>query len=59
MKLPDDIGNRIDNPYDVGYEGDGKTLKAGATFNKGVFTESIEDQVEDNLLKVLVLIHKL
>ena len=30
--LPDDIGNRVENPYDVGYEGDGKTLKAGATY---------------------------
>ena len=23
--IPDDIGNRVDNPYDVGYECDGKT----------------------------------
>ena len=47
-ELPDDIGNRIeDNPYDVGYEGDGKTLKPGATFNKGIFTDTIEDQVEE------------
>ena len=50
-ELPDDIGNRIDNPYDVGFEGDGKTLKAGATFNKGVFTESIEDKVEEQLIE--------
>ena len=28
-ELPDDIGNRMDNPYDVGYEGDGKVLKPG------------------------------
>ena len=28
-----------------------KTLKPGATFNKGIFTESIEDQVEDSLVE--------
>jgi len=51
-ELPDDIGNRInENPYDVGYEGDGKTLKPGATFNKGIFSDTIEDQVEDNLVE--------
>ena len=49
--IPDDIGNRIDKPYDVGYEGDGKVLKAGATFGKGMFSESLEDQVEDNLVE--------
>ena len=50
--IPDDIGNRIENnPYDVGYEGDGKTLKPGATFNKGIFTDTIEDQVEDSLVE--------
>ena len=50
-ELPDDIGNRIDNPYDVGYEGDGKVLKPGATFNKGIFEETIEDKVEDQLVE--------
>ena len=50
--IPDDIGNRIeDNPYDVGYEGDGKVLKPGATFNKGIFSDTIEDQVEDSLVE--------
>ena len=54
--LPDNIGNRLeDDPvesiYDVGYEGDGKTLKPGATFAKGVFSETIEDQVEDQLVE--------
>ncbi len=50
--IPDDIGNRIeDNPYDVGYEGDGKTLKPGATFNKGIFSDTIEDQIEDSLVE--------
>ena len=50
--IPDDIGNRIeDNPYDVGYEGDGKVLRPGATFNKGIFSDTIEDQVEDSLVE--------
>ena len=55
--LPDNIGNRLedppqeDNPYDIGYEGDGKTLKAGATFGKGVFTDGVEDQAEDMLVE--------
>ena len=51
LELPDDIGNRIDNPYDVGYEGDGRTLKPGATFGLGVFSEPIEDQVAENLVE--------
>ena len=42
--IPDDIGNRIDSPYDVGYQGDGRVLKPGASFYKGIFNESIEDQ---------------
>jgi hypothetical protein len=50
-ELPDDIGNRIENPYDVGYEGDGKVLKPGATFQKGIFEESLEDKVEDQLVE--------
>ena len=55
--IPDNIGNRLEdppqeeNPYDVGYEGDGRTLKAGATFGKGVFTDSIEDQANDMLVE--------
>ncbi len=49
--VPDDIGNRVEesNPFDVGYEGDGKVLQPGATFQKGIFTDTIEDQVEDRL----------
>jgi hypothetical protein len=46
-EIPDDIGNRIDNPYDVGYEGDGKVLKPGATFYNGVFEDSLEDQAKE------------
>ena len=37
-----------ENPYDVGYEGDGKVLKAGATFNSGKFEEGfIEQKAEE------------
>ena len=51
-ELPgDDDGNTLDNPYDVGYEGDGKVLKPGATFNKGIFEDSLEDKVEDQLVE--------
>ena len=45
--IPDDIGNRIDSPYDVGYEGDGRTLKPGASFYNGIFQDSLEDQAQD------------
>jgi hypothetical protein len=47
-EIPDDIGNRkLDNPYDIGYEGDGRTLKPGASFYKGIFEDSLEDQAEE------------
>ena len=56
--MPDNIGNRLEdepqeemNPYDVGYEGDGRILAPGATFNKGIFSESIEDQAADMLVE--------
>ena len=45
--IPDDIGNRIDSPYDVGYEGDGRTLKPGASFYNGIFEDSLEDQAKN------------
>ena len=52
--IPDDIGNRIeDNPYDVGYQGDGKVVKPGATFSKGIFSDSIENQADDMLVEGL------
>ena len=53
-ELPENIGNRVEdtvNPYDIGYEGDGKVLKPGATFNKGFFEESLEDKAEDKLVE--------
>ena len=57
-EVPDNIGNRLEdepqeNIYDVGYEGDGRTLKAGATLGTGVFTDSLEDQAEDMLIEGL------
>ena len=48
--IPDDIGNRIDNPYDMGYEGDGRTLKPGASFYNGIFEDSLEDQLKDAVI---------
>ena len=50
-ELPDDIGNRMDNPYEIGYEGDGKVLKPGATLNKGLFEDSLENKAEDMLVE--------
>jgi hypothetical protein len=49
--IPDNIGNRLedpvlDNPYDIGYEGDGKVLKAGATYGNSLFEETIENQAD-------------
>ena len=56
-EIPDNFGNRledpiIENPYDVGFEGDGKTLKPGATLGTGFFEDSIENQLDEaGLLK--------
>ena len=37
-----------ENPFDVGYEGDGKVLRPGATFGPGKFdTEPLEKEAED------------
>jgi len=53
IEIPDNLGNRMEdkpqgeNPYDVGYVGDGKVLRAGATYGSGMFEDSIEDQAED------------
>jgi len=41
-----------ENPFDVGYEGDGKVLKPGATFNSGKFDVTpIEKKLEDSLVE--------
>ena len=50
--IPDNIGNRLEDPaqediYNVGYEGDGKTLKAGATLGTGMFEDTIENKAEE------------
>jgi len=47
---PEEVdGNSVDyqSPYDVGYEGDGKTLKPGASFYNGIFEDSLEDKAEE------------
>jgi len=52
-EIPDNIGNRLEDApvesiYDVGFEGDGKTLKPGATFGSGeLFEGSLEQQAEE------------
>ena len=35
----------IENPFDVGFEGDGKVLKPGATFNAGKFLEEEAEEI--------------
>ena len=50
--LPDNIGNRLEDApvesiYDVGYEGDGKNLKAGATLGTGMFEDDIVTQADE------------
>ncbi len=42
----DNLGNVVGDPFDVGYEGDGRTLPAGATFPK---IESIEQKANEML----------
>ena len=44
--IPDDIGNRIDDIYNVGYEGDGKVIKPGASFYNGIFEDPIEEKAK-------------
>ncbi len=52
LEIPDNIGNRMeDTPQeqmldDVGYEGDGKVLKPGATLGKGMFEDGVEEIAE-------------
>jgi len=42
----DNLGNVVGDPFDVGYEGDGRTLPAGATYPK---VESIEQKADEML----------
>jgi len=50
-EVPDDIGNRIGGPYDVGYEGDGRVLKPGTSLFEGETSESLEDMADDMLVE--------
>ena len=39
---------KVESPYDVGYSGDGRVLKAGATFGKGKFEDTpVEVELEE------------
>jgi len=52
--VPDNVGNREGsnvNPYDIGYTGDNKVLEPGATFNKGIISESLEKQASPFLVE--------
>jgi len=57
LETPDNIGNRLEdevvNPYDVGYEGDGRSvLTVGSTLGLGEIEDTLEDQAEEaGLLK--------
>ena len=42
---PAEEEENIENPFAVGYEGDGKTLKPGATFSEGKFIEEEAEAV--------------
>ena len=46
----DNLGNVVGDPYDVGYEGDGRTLPAGATYP---VVESLEQKADDILAEGL------
>jgi len=39
----------VESPYDVGYEGDGRTLKAGATYGTGKFEGHLDKKAQDSL----------
>jgi len=43
------------DPFDVGYEGDGRTLKPGATFSSGetAFENAVEEGIEEGKLNVV------
>ena len=52
--IPDNIGNRLEDApvesiYDVGYEGDGRTLKPGVTFGSGSLLDGTLEQQADDL----------
>ncbi len=41
----------LENPFDVGFEGDGKVLKAGATYGTGKFKGELDKKAEDSLIE--------
>jgi len=45
---PPEVEEGSDNPFDVGFEGDGNVLKAGATFSNGKF---VEEEAKDFLVE--------
>jgi len=52
IEQPDNIGNRLEdppqeNPYDVGYVGDGRVLKPGSTFGDGFYAPPPVDEAEE------------
>ena len=52
LEQPDNIGNRLEdppqeNPYDVGYIGDGRVLKPGSTLGEGYFETPAVDKAEE------------
>ena len=50
----DEIEEELD-PFDVGYEGDGRTLKPGATFSRGetAFENAVEKGIEEGKINVV------
>ena len=52
LESPDNIGNRLEdeaiNPYDIGYEGDGRVLAAGTTYGKGDTSDSVKKIAEES-----------
>ena len=52
IEQPDNIGNRLEdppqeNPYDVGYAGDGRVLKPGSTLGDGYYAPPPVDEAEE------------
>jgi len=51
LESPDNIGNRLEDevvdPYDIGYEGDGRILAAGVTVGRGETSDTVEEMAEE------------
>ena len=50
IEITDENRGNVEDPFDVGYEGDGKVLKAGSTYGN---VESIEQKVKENITEGL------